>query len=113
MGFLDFVKGARNPGAEVTRKPEQAKTVAPTQDVKSVLTADQLAKFREVGERMAKATNHLRQESARLGDAGSADSNWALRQKQNHQDKTQAALSPTDQFAGAPAKGTRARGWER
>ena len=109
MALLDFMKNrpqqtAGKPAPE-TPKPEARK------DVSQVLSAAELAKFREVGERLQKASVHARSghQQAAAGDG----SNAALLQKQNNQDKAQAALSPTDQFKGQTATQKRARGWER
>ncbi len=110
MALLDFMKNrpqqqtAAKPAAE-TPKPEAQK------DVTKVLSPAELAKFREVGERLQKATAHSRAgtQPPAAGDGGNA----ALLQKQNNQERTQAALSPTDHFKGQTAIQKRARGWER
>jgi len=110
MALLDFIKNrnqhqpAAKPAPQ-TPKPEMQK------DVTKVLSASQLAEFRAVGERLQQATAHLRAPAQQMttGDGGNA----ALLQKQNNQDKTQAALSPTDRHKGQTVTQQRARGWER
>jgi hypothetical protein len=113
MPLLDFMKNrpqqtttkpASMPAVE-TPKPEVQK------DVTKVLSPAELAKFRDVGERLQKATAHAR---GGMPQPGAADGgNAALLQKQNNQEKTQAALSPTDQFNGQTVTQKKARGWER
>jgi hypothetical protein len=109
MALLDFMK--ERPQQQTAAKPAPETPMPEAQkDVTKVLSPAQLAKFRDVGERLQKATAHSRsgaQQSA--GDGGNA----ALLQKQNNQEKTQAALSPTDHFKGQTATQKRARGWER
>jgi hypothetical protein len=110
MALLDFIKArnqqqAATKPAPATPKPEAQK------DVTKVLSASQLAEFRAVGERLQQATAHLRGHAPQVaaGDGGHA----ALLQKQNNQDKTQAALSPTDRAKGQTVTQQRARGWVR
>lgn len=105
---LDFIKNrqqqaAPKPGVETARPaPEK-------QDVSKVVPASELAKAREIGDRLKKATMHVKGGPS----AGEGSSNAALLQKQNNQDKTQAAMSPTDRFAGQTALQKRSGGWER
>ena len=110
MAFLDFMKN--RPQQEQAAKPApQTPKPEAQKDVTKVLSPAELAQFREVGERLQKATAHARggMQQAAAGDG----SNAALLQKQNNQDKAQAALSPTDHFKGQTATQKKARGWER
>ena|SRR5579859_3844347 len=115
MAYLSFI--ANRPQQQSAPKPT---TPAPTsdapkpealKDISKTLSQGDLAKVKEVGERLHKATAHMRESapSPTAGDGGNA----ALLQKQNNQDKTQAALSPTDKFKGQTAPPKRAGGWER
>ena len=112
MAILDFI---RNRQQQATPKPAtspavEATKVAPTkQDVSKVVPASELAKAMEVGERLKKASMHV----GTGPSTGQGDSNAALLQKQNNQDKTQAAMSPTDRFSGQTAIQKKSRGMER
>ena len=108
MAILDFIKNRQQ---QVAPKPatETAKAAPVKQDVSKVVPASELAKAREVGDRLKKATMHMQTGAS----AGDSSSNAALLQKQNNQDKTQAAMSPTDRFAGHANTQKKARGWER
>ena len=108
MAILDFIKNRQQQAAP---KPaiEAAKTAPVKQDVSKVVPALQLAKAREIGERLNRATMHVKSGPT----AGEGGSNAALLQKENNQNKTQAAMSPTDRFAGQTAIQKRSRGWER
>jgi hypothetical protein len=113
MALLDFMKNRpQQMAANATPKtaPETPKPEA-QKDVSKVLSPGELAKFREVGERLQKATAHARggMQQSTAGDSGNA----ALIQKQNNQEKAQAALSPTDRFKGQTAVQKRSRGMER
>lgn len=112
MAILDFIKN-RGQGQAVSgpaAQPTEAPNLAPAQrDVAKVVPASELAKAREVGERLKKASMHI----GGQGAAGETGSNAALLQNQNNQDKTQVAMSPTDRFAGKTALQQRSRGWER
>lgn len=109
MAFLDFMK-SRTP-AQAAAKPAPAVPVqTQAKGIEQTLSKETLAKAREVGARIEQATAHLRT-SAPEGAGGG--SNAALRQKQNNQDRTQAALSPTDRFKGQAATKDKSRGWER
>ena len=110
MALLDFIKNRPQPQAAAKHAPETPKPEA-SKDATKVLSPIELAKFREVGERLRQATSHL-QGSSQQPAAGDA-SNAALLQKQSNQDKTQAALSPTDHAKGQTATPKRSRGWER
>jgi|SRR5579871_2469151 len=109
MALLDFMKN--RPQQTAAKPTQEAPKPEAQKDVSKVLSPAELAKFREVGERLQKATAHARTGSQQpsAGDG----SNAALLQKQNNQEKTQAALSPTDHFKGQTATQKRARGWER
>ncbi len=112
MAILDFIKNrqqqaAPNPTAKLAI--EAAKPAPAQQDVSKVVPASELAKAREVGDRLRKATMHVQAGPS----AGEGSSNAALLQKQNNQNKTQAAMSPTDRFAGQTALQKGSRGWER
>ena len=110
MALLDFMNN--RPQQQAAAKPAPQTPKPETQkDVTKVLSPAELAKFREVGERLQKATAHTRGNAQQSG-AGDG-SNAALLQKQSNQEKTQAALSPTDQFKGQTATQGRSRGWER
>ena len=78
-------------------------------DVSKVVPSSDLAMAREVGERLKKASMHV----GTGATAGQGDSNAALLQKQNNQDKTQAPMSPTDRFSGQTAIQKKSRGMER
>jgi hypothetical protein len=108
MAILDFIKNRQQQPAP---KPTvEAVPLEPVkQDITKVVPASELAKAKDVGERLNKATMHVQAGPS----AGGGDSNSALLQKQNNQDKTQAALSPTDRFAGQTAVQKGSRGWER
>jgi hypothetical protein len=110
MALLDFIKNRPQQPAAAT-PPAQTPTPEPKKDVTKVLSPADLAKAREIGERIQKATLHARsaQDQPAAGDAGNA----ALLQKQSNQDKTQAALSPTDRSKGQAMTQKRASGWER
>ncbi len=108
MAILDFMKNRQTQAAP---KPavEATKPAPVQQSVSNVVPASALAKAREVGERLKKATMHFRG-GAQTAEGGS---NAALLQKQNNQDKVQAAMSPTDRFSGQTALQQKSRGWER
>ncbi len=112
MAILDIIKNRQQQAAP---KPAQSPAIesvkpAPAQpDVSKVVPASELAKAREVGERLKKASMHV----GTGASAGQGDSNAALLQKQNNQDKTQAAMSPTDRFSGQTALQKQSRGMER
>ena len=108
MAILDFIKNRQQQAAP---KPaiETAKPAPAKQDVSKVVPASELAKAREIGQRLNKATMHVQAGPS----AGEGSSNAALLQKQNNQDKTQAAMSPTDRFAGQTSLQQKSRGWER
>jgi hypothetical protein len=110
MAYLDFIKNRPQPQAAPKPAPETPVPQAPQKDVNKVLSPPDLARFREVGARLEKATAHARNHvQTEAGDGGNA----ALLQKQNNQDRTQAALSPTDHYKGQTATQKRALGWER
>lgn len=112
MAILDFIKNRQQQAApSATPKPaiEAAKPAVGKPDISKVVPASELAKAREVGDRLRKASMHIQAGAS----AGEGSSNAALLQKQNNQDKTQAAMSPTDRFAGQTALQKKARGWER
>lgn len=109
MAILDFIKNRPQPQPATKTAPESAKAEPAKKDVAQVLSGADRAKVHDISERLKKATIHVQGNS--LGTEGS--SNAALLQKQNNQDKTQAAMSPTDRFAGQTALQQKARGWER
>ncbi len=110
MALLDFIKNRPQPQAAPKPAPEAPAAQTTQKDVSRVLSAPDLAQFREVGARLEKATAHARNPvQPDAGDGGNA----ALLQKQNNQDRTQAALSPTDRYKGQTATQKRALGWER
>jgi hypothetical protein len=110
MAILDFIRNRQRQAS-----PSQAQAAKPVQqaparqDVSKVIPASELAKAREIGDRLKRATMHM-QAGASSGEGGS---NAAMLQKQNNQDKVQAPMSPTDRFAGKTALQGKARGWER
>ncbi|HET6841375.1 MAG TPA: hypothetical protein VFK06_06765 [Candidatus Angelobacter sp.] len=110
MALLDFIKQRTQQQSGPKPTMETPKLEA-QKDVSKVLSGAELAKFRDVGERLQKATTYSR--SQLLAPAAGDDSNAALLQKQNNQNKAQAALSPTDHHKGQTAIQKRARGWER
>jgi len=111
MAFLDFMKNRPQPQA-VAKAPSAPQPTPASKDVSKAISSVDLAQFRAVGERMQKATSHQRSNHSQPG--GNDGGNAALLQKQNNQDKTQAALSPTDRFNGQTAlQKPRSRGWER
>lgn len=109
MAILDFIKQHRQQQAQVTSAQAVAQSAPVKQDVSKVLPASELAKAREVGERLKRATMHMHSANT----TPDASSNEALRQRENNQDKVQSAMSPTDRFAGKTATQQRSRGWER
>jgi hypothetical protein len=112
MAFLDFIK-QRGQGKEVAAPaPKAVQPPAHKPDISRSIPAHQLAQAREVGARLRQATLHMDQGQKGQTDAGSGG-NMALLQNQNNQDKTQAALSPTDQFKGQTATQKKSRGMER
>jgi len=111
MAILDFIKNRQQQTApNPTPKPtvEAAKS-APAQDVSKVVPSAELAKAREIGEMLRKASMHVQAGPA----SGESGSNAALLQNQNNQDKVQAPMSPTDRFKGQTGQQKRAGGWER
>ena len=109
MAFLDFMKNRPQPQPAAKATPETPKPEPPKKDVSQVISSADSAKARQAGEIINKATAHIRSES----QPTEGGSNAALLQKQNNQDKTQAAMSPTDRFAGQTALQKPGRGWER
>lgn len=110
MAILDFIKNRQqqqSPSPSPAAK--SAQQTAPKQDVSKVIPASELAKAREVGDRIKKATMHM-QDGTPTGNGGG---NAALLQNQNNQDKVQKAMSPTDRFAGKTALQGRSSGWQR
>jgi hypothetical protein len=110
MSLLDFMKNRSQP-----QPAAKASSQTPTQQAPMKpenLPDAQKAKVHEAVALLDKATQHrVLQPSAEEGG-----SNAALLQKQNNQDKVQAALSPTDNFNGktalqapTPAKSTPAQ----
>lgn len=108
MAILDFM---RNRQQKTTAKPalDDVKSTTAPQRPSNVIPASELAKAREIGERLKRATMHI-QGGASAGEGGS---NAALLQKQNNQHKAQAAMSPTDRSAGKTALQQKSRGRER
>lgn len=112
MAFLDFMK-QRGQGKDVAAPaPTAVQPPVHKPDLSRSIPANQLAQVREVGARLRQATAHINQGQAGPTDAASGN-NMALRQKQNHQDKTQAAMSPTDRYNGQTILQKKARGMER
>jgi hypothetical protein len=110
MALLDFIKN--RPQQQPAAKPApQTPKPEVKQDIAKALSPADLATVREVGARLQKATAHSRDgaQQPAAGDGGNA----ALLQKQSNQEKTQAALSPTDRFKGQTMTQKRAGGWER
>jgi hypothetical protein len=110
MALLDFIKNRPQPETPAKPAQEAPKPEAP-KDISKLLSPAQLAQVREVGERLQKATFHS--QGGMQQPAAGDSTNAALLQKQNDQDKAQAALSPTDHHSGQTAVQKRARGWER
>lgn len=109
MALLDFMKDRPQPQAAAKPMAATPGQQAATRDVAKSLSGADLAKVHEIGARLQKATVHV------PGNSQGADgsSNAALLQKQNNQNKTQAAMSPTDRFAGQTSLQKRSGGWER
>jgi hypothetical protein len=113
MAFLDFIRN-RNRQQSVAqtsqeRKPETAKAMYTRQAMEEKAnrvapTQDQEARARKIGEEFRKATQHSEQPVRPPSNGPNDDTNRAAqRDKQNRQDKTQEALSPTDGTAGKTA----------
>lgn len=111
MALLDFIKNrnaqTQQPAAENTQaqKPETAKQMYTRQasEVKVAqrpITPEIKAQADRATAAMEKATQHQQAHSA---PAPEGSSNTAHLQNQNQQDKTQAALSPTDDAKGKTA----------
>ena len=109
MAFLDFIKNRPQPQTEVKTATKNASPEAGKPSVAQSLSPATLAKAREIGQQLSKATAHL-PGNAQPTEGGS---NAALLQKQNNQDKVQAPMSPTDRFNGKTALQKPSRGWER
>lgn len=109
MGMLDFIKGKGQSQTNTAPTADKAHTLPAKPDLSQLMSTSELAKAREVGERIRKATIHVREAPAPTEGGNNA----ALLQTQNNQSKTQAALSPTDRFAGKTALQKPSRGWER
>jgi hypothetical protein len=110
MALLDFIKNRPQPQPAAKPAVETQKPEAAPKDVTKVLSPGELARFRALGEKLDKATAYARG-NARPEAAGGG--NEALLQKQSNQQKTQAALSPTDHYKGQTATQKKAMGWER
>jgi hypothetical protein len=74
------------------------------------LTPAQQARVQEISARMQKATAHLQTQPAKPPAPAEGDANHALMQKAENQNKTQAALSPTDQVKGQVHRSGPSRG---
>jgi hypothetical protein len=109
VAILDFIKQHRQQQQAAAPAAQVAMQAPAKQDVAKVLSASELAKAKEAGELFKRANMRF----APGNSAGESGSNAALLQKQNNQDKTQAALSPTDRFAGQTVLQKKSRGWER
>jgi hypothetical protein len=111
MAILDFIKNRQQQAAKPAqaRAPQTALTTPAKQDVSKVVPASELAKAREIGERLKKASMQVQTGKSAEQTGGNA----ALLQNQNNQDKVQPAMSPTDRFAGKTALQGKGRGWER
>jgi hypothetical protein len=118
MAFLDFIKN-RNASQQQSvanksqeQKPETAKEMysrqaaqerADRKPVEQIPQADKAA-AKSVGERIDKATQHLReQRPAQSSPGDSASSPEPMRQNMMNQDKAAPALTPTSAQAGTPA----------
>src|ERR1022692_1036632 len=95
MALLDFVQ---NRNTQV-KPPEPAKQPITAKTIQGLSQADQ-AKFQEAKALLEKATAHRQPKPEAPAEDGS---NAAMLQKANGQEKTQAALSPTDNFKGKTA----------
>jgi hypothetical protein len=109
MAFLDFIKNRAQQAPEAKPAPTQAPVKEAPKAIEQALSKEALQTVKEVGERLQKATI----QGPSTAPAGGDGSNAALRQNQNNQDKTQAAMSPTDRFNGQAATQKKSRGWER
>jgi ankyrin repeat protein len=105
MAFLDWMKSRGQQQQPQTPSKEAAPVKAPQEQPKPAqptVTREEAGRFDHVKEQLEKATMHMREK------APVADETWntaeAMRQKQNNQEKVQAALSPTDGTRGK-AKG--------
>ena len=112
MGFLSFIKDrqAQQPAAEQqSQQPETAKQMYTREAVEDKAnrvapTADQEKRAKEIGGEMLKP-NQPAQEPSPASPSAPTDqgSNTAYLQNQSNQDKTQEALSPTDNTTGKTA----------
>ncbi len=112
MAFLDFIKNRDQQPAQQAAKPETAKEMYSREAAQEKAnridpTPEQVEKAQKIGETLRKATQHIGNDNAPQADAssnGSQSSPAAEMQKQNGQDKAQAALSPTDNASGKTAR---------
>ena len=115
MAFLDFIKNRQQPGAEQSQqqKPETAKEMYTRQAEQEragqkpvqQLPDSEKSQARELGARLDKATQHLRQDAAPQtpARADSTGSREPMRQKMMAQDEHAPALSPTSAQRGQTA----------
>jgi hypothetical protein len=115
MAFLDFIKNRQQSAAEQTQqqKPETAKEMysrqaeqetAGQKPVQQLPDAEK-SQARELGARLDKATQHVRQDAApeTPARADSTSSPEPMRQKMMAQDEQAPALSPTSAQLGQTA----------
>jgi hypothetical protein len=130
MALVDFMKGRKagqqqavagktqeqNPQASNTETAKEKSTRLAVEEKTNRVapTPDQEARARVIGEEMRKATQHSEQRGTAAPDTpADAGSNAAKLQKQDHQNKTQEALSPTDDAAGKAATQKKPQGQEK
>jgi ankyrin repeat protein len=108
MAYLDWMKDRPATQQQSVAKTSQEQTrqapAAPSQSVAESLSPAQEKTMGEVREVMRKATAHMDKNSAVMTpSAPDGGSNAAQLQKEEGHDKVQAAMSPTDEFAGKTA----------
>jgi hypothetical protein len=115
MAFLDFIRNRQEQSADQSsqsQKPETAREMysreagqgAPGQRAVGELPESAREQAREIGARLDKATQHLRQDSAAPSPAPeSTGSPEPMRQSMMGQDNAAPALSPTSAQRGAVA----------
>jgi hypothetical protein len=118
MALLDFVKNRQAnqqqdvAGKSQQQKPETAKQMYAREAAQEKTNAkpmdqmrpEQQAKVEQIKATLEKSTQHMNRDAAAPASAPANDGgNTAHMQKQNNQEKTQAALSPTDNTAGKTA----------
>jgi hypothetical protein len=111
MAFTDWIKNGSNAASKTAPEntppkitpvnERHAQEAAKTQEPAKPITPEIKAQAERATAALDKATQHQQAPSAPASPEGS--SNAAQLQNQNQQDKTQAALSPTDDAKGKTA----------